>query len=383
MLAAGCAPSAAPSAASAPEKLRVWLLEVAGIDECFINRVMAKLDDEEVGSIDSLRHLHGLPRFAECFKALTADKISKALLAECATTELAPAQAAPTADRPRAALIDRRVYAVEAFSDDDDADEAAIAVETEIVAPDGKRKRQHMTAAEAKAQALREGLVLVTSSVSSTGYTQVVCDGRKGNPRYAAYKPGRRCKGALLGCFATAEEAALAYARHTDNRTPLVIHGAGHSQGTRDARDRARGYTLVCQSPGCAALVDYVCANRGARGCKRMTYAAGDGCAAPGCSADFRRSKFVPTQQAMAAALLNGERTLIEWPAKLPPQSYRERTEPVPLSGEAVRSAAAVAAARAASLGERRLSPRVSCAGGGRRSGRVAYGSERESAYGA
>ena len=60
-------------------------------------------------------------------------------------------------------------------------------------------KAESQVQAEAKAQALREGLVLVTSSVSSTGYTAVLYDGRKGNPRYAAYKPGRRCKGALLG----------------------------------------------------------------------------------------------------------------------------------------------------------------------------------------
>ena len=82
------------------------------------------------------------------------------------------------------------ICVVEAFSDDDDDDvdaitaqseivpaAAAITVETEVLPQGRKRKRQHtpMTAAEAKAQALREGLVLVTSSVSSTGYTHRIC----------------------------------------------------------------------------------------------------------------------------------------------------------------------------------------------------------------
>ena len=61
------------------------------------------------------------------------------------------------------------------------------------------------TAAEAAAQALAEGLTLVRSS-THTGYKNVTLNG--------GVKPYQSRKGKKhLGCFVTAEEAALAYAR--------------------------------------------------------------------------------------------------------------------------------------------------------------------------
>jgi len=235
---------------------------------------------------------------------------------------------------------------VQALSDDDDSQAAFVEVESECVPARARRAKPMMTAAEAKAQALHEGLVLVISSVSRTGYAHVVYDGRGKTSvgRYAAYQSGTRCKGSLLGCFATAEEAALAYARHVNNRVPLTVHGRGHSQGALDGLKQGRNTVGVCQMPGCAALVDYISAIKAARRCGRTTFAAGDGCAR---CADFRRpGRIQKGQLAMAAALLSGERRLIAWPAAVPPKKKsRSRKEPVVLGEEAVRTAAAAAAA--------------------------------------
>ena len=68
--------------------------------------------------------------------------------------------------------------------------------------------------AEAVQQAEREGLTLVTSSNSNSGYRGVCCDSnQKGSKKYMleVWVGGKRV---TLGYFATAEEAALARAQH-------------------------------------------------------------------------------------------------------------------------------------------------------------------------
>ena len=65
-----------------------------------------------------------------------------------------------------------------------------------------------MTAAEAHAAAEAEGLSLVQSAENSTGFKGVTLDGKQFK---AQLKHDGRNKN--LGHFATAEEAALAYAR--------------------------------------------------------------------------------------------------------------------------------------------------------------------------
>ena len=68
-----------------------------------------------------------------------------------------------------------------------------------------------MTAEEAVQQAETEGLTLLRSE-SNSGYKGVgVYSGRKSKPYQAYVKRGGRQ--VFLGCFATAEEAALCYAR--------------------------------------------------------------------------------------------------------------------------------------------------------------------------
>ena len=67
-----------------------------------------------------------------------------------------------------------------------------------------------MTAEEALRQAEAEGLTLLRSKSSSTGYKWVVFDSRKTRPYQARVRRGG--KDMYLG-FATSEEAALCYAR--------------------------------------------------------------------------------------------------------------------------------------------------------------------------
>jgi len=69
-----------------------------------------------------------------------------------------------------------------------------------------------LTAEEAVRQAEAEGLTLLRSASSSTGYTGVVFDSSRRSKPYMA-RVWRGVKGVSLGRFATAEEAALCYAR--------------------------------------------------------------------------------------------------------------------------------------------------------------------------
>ena len=70
-----------------------------------------------------------------------------------------------------------------------------------------------MTAAEALAEAAREGLTLATSAINQTGFKCVSFHANCRLP-YEAYAMLPDRKQRSLGCFATAEEAALRLARH-------------------------------------------------------------------------------------------------------------------------------------------------------------------------
>ena len=50
---------------------------------------------------------------------------------------------------------------------------------------------------------------------------------------------------------------------------------------------------------------------------RHATYAAGDGCASPACSANFRLGQFRKGQHRMAKVLLSGKRHLTAWPPSL------------------------------------------------------------------
>ena len=180
-----------------------------------------------------------------------------------------------------------------------------------------KRRRSGtvgMTAEEAIAQAEYEGLKLVTSATSVSGYHAVTIDRRRhGDVPFRAYA-GAKTKGSYLGAFATAEEAALAHARSTGNTTARLILGKGQHKNSHVALRRESCATVVCCRAGCAALVHLHSARRRARAEGRASFAAGDGCAGPSCSLNWRRSQFAAAQRRMAAALVAAERFLAPWP---------------------------------------------------------------------
>lgn len=60
-------------------KLRLWLLQEAGLDERIVDKVLGTLVSEDVFDLHDLNMLRNLPRFAELFTALTREKISNAL----------------------------------------------------------------------------------------------------------------------------------------------------------------------------------------------------------------------------------------------------------------------------------------------------------------
>jgi len=165
-----------------------------------------------------------------------------------------------------------------------------------------------------------EGLALVKSAHGVTGYAGVVFDGRKSNQGkpYAVYL-GRKTKGSFLGCFATAEEAALVRSRHTGDVVDRVVAvGApSHVSGKRPS-------TVVCRAPSCGALVDLGVASRSATANGRSNYVVGDGCGSPTCSKVYR-SQWVGNQIKMADDLLQGRRRLITWPSAMLASSGRSK----------------------------------------------------------
>jgi len=113
---------------------------------------------------------------------------------------------------------------------------------------------QPLTVEEAREAAEAEGLVLLTSSSNATGYKGVYRDRDK-------YKPSISENGKVeyLGTFATAEEAALAYARHVGNKraaeeavaTLPVADGAlvqGRTRRRLNAEQEASGHASLLAS---------------------------------------------------------------------------------------------------------------------------------------
>ena len=104
--------------------------------------------------------------------------------------------------------------AAEARGERREARESARAAGEAAAEARGERLKP-LTAAEAKAAAEAEGLTLVTSAAASSGYTNVQWhqNGKHGSRRTYELKVVRGSRLVYLGTFATAEEAALVYAR--------------------------------------------------------------------------------------------------------------------------------------------------------------------------
>jgi len=204
------------------------------------------------------------------------------------------------------------VESVEVCENDDTLDDVEAVVVTASPVRRRKRVGECLTAAEARAQAARERLAFVTSSASATGFHGVTVDPRRPNFPYDAHA-GVKTKGSFLGSFASAEEAALAVARHMGNTTERRVQ-VGHAQASRGALAKGRSYTVICRRDGCGALVDLSAAKDAARG--RDRFAFGDGCGSQKCSKshDWRYKRFAAAQRESAQRLLDGRRQLMAWP---------------------------------------------------------------------
>lgn len=204
-----------------------------------------------------------------------------------------------------------------------------------VRAPRKRREYNPLTAEEAKAQAVSEGLALIKSKYGKSGYAGVLYDDRKSAgsvSAYSAYGPGSKEKGTFLGCYATAEEAALARSRHTGDTVEGVAPMGRNSHASHT------NCVMVCRGPLCGgALVCRTWASRIAAKAGRTTYAAGDGCAKCNVASRFNRWEWKRNQTKMIEELLQGERRLIAWPSGVGVYEYE-------YLGEAETRAAAEAA---------------------------------------
>ena len=198
---------------------------------------------------------------------------------------------------------------VEVWVDDPDV------LTVDAVVVDEAEDARHMTAEEALAQAAREGLVLVRSRSNKTGYFGVQFDNRARQLKrpYSVRLEGvssihTKVRPTCLGTFATAEQAALVYARRTGNRAERIVAGKGRAEGTLKAMREAAGYTVVCRR--CQALVPLVSARRHKRA--GAPFAKGDGCYR--CSSNSRPGRLRKRQMDMVQAVQLGKRTLVAWP---------------------------------------------------------------------
>ena len=109
------------------------------------------------------------------------------------------------------------------------------------------------------AQAATEGLTLVRSSKSNTGFKGVCYKPAYGGRKPYALRVWEGHKYTCLGCFATAEEAALEYARRLGPRAavaqPLTAEAA-------EAQAAAKGLTLVRSSESNTGFKGVYCDNR-------------------------------------------------------------------------------------------------------------------------
>ena len=109
------------------------------------------------------------------------------------------------------------------------------------------------------AQAATEGLTLVRSSKSNTGFKGVCYKPAYGGRKPYALRVWEGHKYTCLGCFATAEEVALEYARRLGPRAavaqPLTAEAA-------EAQAAAKGLTLVRSSESNTGFKGVYCDNR-------------------------------------------------------------------------------------------------------------------------
>ena len=239
---------------SAPDfsELRVWLLGTAGLSERQYTHCLPALNEMLVESVADLEFLSRTLHFDEVFIGVTAPRVREALAAESARgclTDATPATSARPAaladnsqkgrrSSPAASSTHLVVQAVEVSENEDPSHDVDAVVVVATPVREKKRPSEGLTAAEARAQAAREGLVFVTSSTSENGFHGVTFDRRKSLP-YDAHI-GQKTKGSFIGSFASAEEAALAVARHTGNTIERCVQAPGHSQGSRDALAKGR-----------------------------------------------------------------------------------------------------------------------------------------------
>ena len=90
----------------------------------------------------------------------------------------------------------------------------------------------------------------------------------------------------------------------------------GRAEGTAAALAAMRALTVLCK--GCKATVHLQSASRAAAAAGRKEYAMGDGCFSRACAGSRHRpGRFLARQQAMAAALEQGKRLLINFPKEI------------------------------------------------------------------
>lgn len=232
---------------------------------------------------------------------------------------------APTADLhicPGLSDQAHDVEAVEVFDSTDVCDQLVEATIVEEVRPDHRAKRRRhsaknsMSAEDAQEHARREGLGFVRSATAKSGFHLVNYDPRSKGLPFKVFSEVGKPVGSFLGSYATAEEAALVYARHVGNKVDRCATSQGCSTGTREALEAATARTVVCKEPGCKALVHLASASTAAisqRG-RDKSFEPGDGCRSATCATNFDFSQFKGFQTKMASALLSGKRRLVAWP---------------------------------------------------------------------
>eukprot|EP00964_Phaeocystis_antarctica_P139110 scaffold103810_cov63-Phaeocystis_antarctica.AAC.3 len=118
------------------------------------------------------------------------------------------------------------------------AEEAALCVarspEGQAVAAERAAAPPPLTSEEARQQAQAEGLILRVAN-NETGYSRVILDSRPGKPKPYQARVTRSGKMVYLGCFVTAEEAALCIARSPEGQAAAERAAAPERQVTLPA----------------------------------------------------------------------------------------------------------------------------------------------------
>lgn len=114
---------------------------------------------------------------------------------------------------------------------------------------------------------------------------------------------------------------AHAHLTWAPSKPPSSIAGihTGNNPASAAALRSANSFTLLCQTVGCGALVNYVSAKRSKSSQKRRHCLVGDGCGSRSCSSNHRPAQFKESQLQMALGLQRGTRTLVPWDQPPPP----------------------------------------------------------------